>query len=89
MIFSTSRGKDLDKYITAISETVVFSKSGRKVDTFVRDVQDKIPKYLKKYKLIHVYFLIGIPDITTMERGDDYEEVTFKDSADFAEARFR
>ena len=85
MIFSTSWGKDLDKYITAKNETVVFSKSGRKIDTFIRDVQEKIPKYLKKYKQVHVYFLIGIPDITMMERRDDYEEVTFKDSADFVQ----
>ena len=77
MIFSTSRGKDLDLYITAKSETVVFSKSGCKLPKIMRDIQEKIPKYKKKYKLIHVYFLIGIPDITTMVRGDDYEEVIF------------
>ena len=85
MIFSTSRGRNLDEYITAKSETVVFSKGGRKIEKFISDIQEKIPKYQKKYRKIHVYYLIGIPDITSLVREDGYEEVTFNDSAEFKE----
>ena len=38
-----------------------------------------IKKYFKRYREIHVYFLVGIPDITHRMVGYAYEEVTFTD----------
>ena len=82
MIFSTSRGKSLDVYLEKDCEAVVFSRSGGKIAKIKEEVLEKIPKYKKKYQTVHVYFLVGIPDITKRIRRGAYEEFAFIDEDD-------
>ena len=77
MIFCTSRGKQLDEYLNKQLDAVVFFRKGGKIDQISEQALEKIPKYLRKYKVVHVYFLIGIPDIAKRMKRDSYQEVTF------------
>ena len=43
------------------------------------EAKNKINYYRRKYRTIHCYFLVGIPDITQRVKGDGYEEVTMGD----------
>lgn len=74
MVFGTSRGRNLDIYLKPKSEAVVFFRSGGRINQIKEDACAKIDYYKRKYLNIHVYFLVGIPDITSKVSMDAYEE---------------
>ena len=76
MVFCTSRGRDLHLHLKLKEEAVVFHWSGGKTDQIKQEAIQKIKYYKKKYRTIHAYFLVGIPDITHRVKENDYEEVT-------------
>ena len=78
MVLGTSRARDLELSCKPKEETVIFSNSGAKIPFIKSLVSEKIKLYQKKYSYIHVYFLVGINDITTMTRDGAYEEVTIE-----------
>ena len=79
MVFCTSRGRDLDLHIKPKGETVVFCLSGWKILAIKEEAKNEINYYRRKYRTIHCYFLVGVPDITQRVKGDGYEDVTMGD----------
>ena len=55
---------------------MVFHWSGGKTDQIKQEAIQKIKYFKKKYRTIHAYFLVGIPDITHRVKENYYEEVT-------------
>ena len=74
MIFDTSRGRHLDLHVKPKNEAVVFFRSGAKITQLKAEACSKIQYYKRKYDIIHVYFLVGIPDITIKVSRGAYEE---------------
>ena len=80
MIFGTSRGRHLDLHVKPKNEAVVFFRSGAKITQLKAEACSKIQYYIRKYDIIHVYFLVGIPDITIKVSRCAYEETTLTKS---------
>ena len=74
MVFCTSHGSELDLYIKPDNLAVVFFRRGGTISQIKDDACKKINYYKRKYHDIHVYFLVGIPDITTIVKRGAYQE---------------
>ena len=80
LIFATSRGCRLGEFIKSNGEARVFFIRGGRIEKIKREARYRIKQFSKRYSEIHVYFLVGIPDLTNREVRHAYEEVTFTDN---------
>ena len=84
MVLETSRACDLELFCRPKEETVIFSNSGAKLPLINSLLSEKIKLY-KKYSYIHLYFIVGINDISTITRDDAYEDVTIEGNQEYFE----
>ena len=81
LILATSRGRGLGPIIQREHpNTRVVTRPGQKYAALANEAKQIIASVKEKNSEIHVYFLAGFTDLTTMVRKGRYQEVTFTES---------
>ena len=88
LILSTSRGKGIGPLVRKTHKNAnIIVRPGHKYSSLAQEGRRIITTTRYDPSDIHVYFLAGFPDLTTVERKGNYQEVTFWETPQTASQR--
>ena len=74
IVVATSRGRSLARYFKYRWSAILIWRKGATIEQLAKEADKTLRKHRGNHKPHHVFFVAGLPDLTTMVRNGKYEE---------------